>query len=487
MALQVTKPTKGAAKPPKTGGDKPKSELYKRVHQNGDVIEVPVEDIDANPFNDREMVDLDQLAESIREDGLLSPVTLIRRATFAEAHPDAAEGLTKEWVLGPGEHRWRASMLAEQRTIRGILRDDLAPKIRGILLLENVYRTDPSPMEKARQIHDAMEKDGLSIREAARILKMGATSVHKLTELLKLPADAAEAVHRGTLVPTHARKLLTLEDPQKVSGAYQLMEQRGLKVDEAVRLVLAGEPDVENDESEGETAPTGESSDSGTPELEPAGGAVPAQTRVETTDEQPSPDTSENENQPEPEDQPEGEDEKKTEQPAAPKPPAVRKSPKATATADPYAAERDAASADRDAACWSLLQRDDYATAEQVAGAMARALLVPFKQEAARAKAHVWLRKANKLGFDVSNADAYHQAVLSSRDPELIARVTFATALAASEIRAGDRRRRTWDQHDAAHVQLLIESTGYVPETDWEVRELTRHNVSVPEKQPTEG
>ncbi|MGW7594721.1 hypothetical protein ACWGK9_37200, partial [Streptomyces rubiginosohelvolus] len=136
---------------------------------------------------------------------------------------------------------------------------------------------------------------------------------------------------------------------------------------------------------------------------------------------------------------------------------------------------------------WSLLQRDDYATSEQVAGTMARALLVPFKQEAARAKAHVWLRKANKLGFDVSNADAYHQAVLSSRDPELIARVTFATALAASEIRAADRRRRTWDQHDAAHVQLLIESTGYVPETDWEVRELTRHNVSVPKKQPTEG
>ncbi|MER6232580.1 ParB/RepB/Spo0J family partition protein [[Kitasatospora] papulosa] len=445
------------------------------------MITVAVEDIDANPFNDREMVDLEQLADSIRETGLLSPVTLIRRSTFAEAHPEAAEGLTKDYVLGPGEHRWRASMLAEQKTIRGILRDDLAPKIRGVLLLENVYRTDPSAMEKARQINDAMEKDGLSIREAARILKMGPTSVHKLTELLKLPADAAEAVHRGTLVPTHARRLLTLDDPQSVSDAFQLMEQRGLKVEEAIRLVLAGERPVVTDDdqddesdSDAETAADAEEADTETHEPEPA---VPAQTRVEGTDERPAPDSS---------DESEGESQDEPE-PAAVKSPPIRKSPKATATGDPHAAVRDIASADRDAACWSLLQRDEYASAEQVAGTMARALLVPFKQEAARAKAHVWLRKANRLGFDVSNADAYHQAVLSSRDPELIARVTFATALAASEIRAADRRRRTWDQHDAAHVQLLIQSTGYVPETDWEVAELKRHNVSVPEKQPTEG
>ncbi|MGW7594682.1 ParB/RepB/Spo0J family partition protein, partial [Streptomyces rubiginosohelvolus] len=147
MPLSVDKPNKSAAKPPKSAGGTPKSELYKRVHQDGDVIEVPVEDIDANPFNDREMIGLEELAESIRQDGLLSPVTLLRRTAFAEAHPDATEGLTKEWVLGPGEHRWRASMLAEERTIRGIVRDDLAPKIRGILLLENTYRTDPTPLE----------------------------------------------------------------------------------------------------------------------------------------------------------------------------------------------------------------------------------------------------------------------------------------------------------------------------------------------------
>ncbi|MEU0857417.1 ParB/RepB/Spo0J family partition protein [Streptomyces griseofuscus] len=455
------------------------------------MIEVSVDDIDPNPYNDREMVGLEELAESIAEDGLLSPITVIRREAFTTAHPEDAEGLTKTWVLGPGEHRWRATKMAGQATIRGIVRDDLAKKIRGILLLENVYRTDPSPMEKARQIQAAMDKDGLSIREAAKILKMGPTSVHKLTELLKLPADASEAVHRGALVPTHARKLLTLPDSESVSTAFQLMVQRELKVDEAIRLVLA----------EGTSAlPAGESEAAGgQPEEAPvvseaedpsAEGALPRQTRTDHPGDT-LPDQDEGEAEEAGADDQEGEGKDAEQQQAAPAAAPARtalRSPKATATQDPNAAERDAASADREAACWSLLQRDEYATDEQVAATMARALLVPsqLRQEAARAKAHAWLRKANRAQFDVSNADAYHQAVLSSRDSALIARVTFATALAASEIRAADRRRRTWDQHDAAHVQLLIEAVNYVPETDWEVRELTRHNVQVPEKQPTE-
>jgi ParB family transcriptional regulator, chromosome partitioning protein len=226
VPLKVEKPKRTAAKPPPKESSQPKSELYKRVHQDGDIIEVSVEDIDPNPFNDREMVDLEDLAASIQKDGLLSPVTLIRRTAFVEAHPDAADGLTKEWVLGPGEHRWRATILAGKPTIRGVVRDDLAPQIRGVLLLENVYRVDPSPIEKARQIQAAMDKDGLSIRDAARVLKVGPTSVHKLTELLRLPADAQHGVHRGQLLPTHARKLLTLPDHESVSAAYQLMISR---------------------------------------------------------------------------------------------------------------------------------------------------------------------------------------------------------------------------------------------------------------------
>ncbi|MFF0754412.1 ParB/RepB/Spo0J family partition protein [Streptomyces sp. NPDC004267] len=478
MAISMPKPARGAGKAPQKADDTPKSELYKRVQQDGDVIEVPVDDIDANPFNDREMVGIDELAESIKVDGLLSPVTLLRRTTFAKAYPNDPEvqSLTKEWVLGPGEHRWRASIKAGERKIRGILRDDLADRIRGILLLENVYRTDPSPMEKARKVHEAMTKDGLSIREAARILKMGNTSVHKLTELVKLPAEVAEAVHRGYLVPTHARKLLALGEPESVSAAYRLMAEHKLSADEAVDRVLAGGPSAANIEP-APAEPTS-SSDSSDPSAKPD---VPQQTRIEQSegslensedaaDEKADNDSSALVLKPEPETRP------------------APKSPKATATPDPNAAERDTASAHRDAACWSLLSGDTQITSEQMAGVMARALLQPQKQEAApRAKAHVWLRKANRHGFDVTNSDAYHQAVLSSRDPELIARVTFAAALAASEIRAADRRRPRWDQHDAAHVQFLMDTTGYVVETDWERQELTRLNVTVPEGQPTEG
>jgi ParB/RepB/Spo0J family partition protein len=464
MALQVKKPSRKPS--PRPAGDeeqKPKSELYKRVHQNGDILDIPVGDIDPNPFNEREMVGLDEMAESIAEVGLINPITILRRETFAQAHPGAAEGLTKKWILGPGEHRWRATMLAGKPTIRAILRNDLARQVRSILLLENAHRADPTPIELARQVHKAMTEDGLSIREAAKILKMGATSVHKLTELLKLPDEVSDSVHRRDLLPTHARKLLKLDDPDDVVAAWRLMcasrenpDEPDLKPEDAVRLVLARQQlTVPPENSEERPAETTEDQGS---EQEP----------------------------PPPEDPPVPKPREKATEPK-PEPRFQWKKEKSPyRTVDPQAAERDTAAADRDAGCCSFLEGDDIGTPEQVSEVISRALLVPVQQAAARARAHAWLSKAGTSGLNMSNSDAYHEAVLASGNTTLIARVTFAIALAAGEIRAADRRRRTWDRHDAAHIRFLIEVARYMPETEWERRELTKFGVPVPDREPTE-
>jgi hypothetical protein len=100
-----------------------------------------------------------------------------------------------------------------------------------------------------------------------------------------------------------------------------------------------------------------------------------------------------------------------------------------------------------------------------------------MQQGPARTRAHKWLRDAETAGFNINDTDSYFEAVLSSGQTDLVNRVALATALAAGEVRARDGRRQ-WDRTDAEHVRLLIDATGYVPETAWEREQLVKFGVT---------
>lgn len=471
MPIEVQRPKRSTGKSTKRNEEAsatttPKSELYKRVPQNGDLLDVPIEDISPNPFNDREMRGLEEMAASISEVGLLSPVLLLHTDTFAASYPEAAKTISTKYVLGPGEHRWRASQMAGLTKIRGFLRDDLAPRIRATLLLENLQRTDPSPMEFARKISQIQEEDGLSVRDIAKIIGSGPTTVQRHLELLRLPPDVQEAVHNKDLRPSHARRLLELGDSEQIRAAWTLMREQDHTVSAAVHAVMSGKAVPQGNTEPATTPNTGPSATGTSPD---AGTGSEQEDGTDTSDrgEKAAPETGA------PVPQPRSE---KT----APKEAAPGRSSTA-APPGPTAAERHTAATVRDEVCRELLATDEYASPDQVNAAVARALLTSFQQKAAQARAHQWLRRSGRAEFDISDSPAYHQAVLSSGNQDLVNRVVFATALAAAEIRASDRRRHEWDRQDVAHVHLLIAAAGYEPQTDWERAELRRHSTAVPQ------
>ncbi|WP_086685966.1 ParB/RepB/Spo0J family partition protein [Streptomyces pseudogriseolus] len=411
---------------------------------DGDALKLKTSDISANPFNDRDLGDVTQLAESIAKDGLLQDIVVMHASAFTKHYPEEAERITTKYVIAFGERRWRAHQHIGKEEISAVLRNDVAPKIRRVLFVENFHRKQLSPIEEARRFHTLHTKDGMSYREIVEELSLGGPNhVARRLELLKLPPALQDIVGTddGPGVTLARNILAQLAEPEEQVRAWELIRDEGLTLKQAVDRIHNADP-----------VPQGNTP---APVEEPAPAAVP---QGNTTD-VPAPRTTGD----------------------APKSAAAK--PKTTASgtaADRDTVERNHASADRDQACRQLVADSSKLTPAQHAALMGRTLLAPMQQGPARTRAHRWLRDAGTAVFDISDTDSYFEAVLSSGQAELVNRVALATAVAAGEVRARDGRRQ-WDKTDAEHVRLLIDTTGYVPETAWERAQLDKYGVPVPD------
>ncbi|MER7759473.1 ParB/RepB/Spo0J family partition protein [Streptomyces sp. NPDC097619] len=435
---------------------------------NGEGLSIPVSDISANPFNDRDLGDLTGLADSIKMDGLLQDIVVMHTAAFVSHYPDFAETIGTKYVIAMGERRWSATQVAGIGTIQAVLRNDIAPNIRRVLFVENFHRKDLSPMEEARKFQRMHNEEGMTYREIAEDLSLsGPSYVSRRLELMVLPAQLQELIGaEDGLGVTDARKIAAaLKDPEEQIHAWHLVCDEGLSLKQAIQQIRSGD-----------TVPPGNN----VPEprrvdpaevVDPAKGGMPEPTKQQTTL---SPASAGSETNADPE---------AADPSAQPSAPAVQPS-KAVAAADRHSAARNHASADREQTCLAMIKAGVELTAQQADALFARTLLAPTQQGPARTRAHKWLRDGGKAGFSISDTDSYFEAVLSSGNAELIKTVTIATALAAGEIRARDGRR-PWDQHDAEHVRLLIEVGQHHPESSWEAAQLTKHGIPFPTTAPT--
>ncbi|MFJ5645860.1 ParB/RepB/Spo0J family partition protein [Streptomyces sp. NPDC093223] len=413
---------------------------------DGDKLEVPLDDITPNPFNDRDLGDVTHLAESIAQDDLLQEITVMHTSAFAAHWPQQAEGITTTYVLAFGERRWRAHKELGRPTIAAVLRNSAAPKIRRVLFAENFHRKQLSPIEEARKFHVLNTEEQMSYRAIVEELKLtGPNYVSRRIELLDLPPElqAIVGTDNGPGV-TLARNIKgQFVEAHDQICAWELIRDEGLTLAQAVTRIRDGE-------------------------AVPPGNTMPEDAEDETAPVPPGNITPEDEAAP----VPLGNTTASTPEKRRPTPTA---SGKRVTAADKEAVERNHAAADRDPACRSLAAADKL-TPEQHAALIGRTLLAPIQHGPARTRAHKWLRDEGAAGFDISDTDSYFEAVLSSGQSELVNRVVVATAIAAGEVRARDGRRQ-WDKVDAEHVRLLIEATGYVPETAWERTQLTRFGV----------
>ena len=203
------------------------------------LIEVPIDERLADkPDNPRrKLVDLDDLAESIKARGLLEPLLVVRAEAFAAAQPDAPLGRGVEWVLLAGHRRRAAAVKAGLDRLPAIVRDDQAGPVDSAIstLVENVHRADLAPLEEARAL--SMLRDlGLPQREIAKQTGISQGQVSKRLQLLQMPAEVQEAVDVGEVEVTTALMMAhELPDRSEQLKALEVARAEQRPLDSVVR------------------------------------------------------------------------------------------------------------------------------------------------------------------------------------------------------------------------------------------------------------
>ena len=186
---------------------------------------VPIEALKPNPDQPRKSFDqaeLTELAESIRDKGVLQPI-LVR------PHPKE-DGV---WQIVAGERRWRASQLARLTQVPVIVRemDDVA--VFEVAIIENVQRADLNPLEEADAYRLLMERFGRTQDAVAGVVGKSRSHVANTLRLLQLPEEVLWYVRNGKMSAGHARALITAPNPGEL--AEQIVRE-GLNVRQAEAL-----------------------------------------------------------------------------------------------------------------------------------------------------------------------------------------------------------------------------------------------------------
>ena len=189
--------------------------------------DVPVERIEPGRYQPRSVMDperLEELAESIKAQGLVQPVVI---------RPLAREG---HYELIAGERRWRATQLAGLKTIPAIVRQIEDESALALALIENIQREDLNPLEEALAIKRLIDEFELTHAEAAHAVGRSRAAVSNLLRLLELDGGVRQLIEKHQIDMGHARALLTLESKDQVRVAHEIVA-KGLSVRQTEQLV----------------------------------------------------------------------------------------------------------------------------------------------------------------------------------------------------------------------------------------------------------
>ncbi|MCL4268874.1 MAG: ParB/RepB/Spo0J family partition protein [Anaerolineales bacterium] len=202
--------------PPASGG-----------HHGGGVQQAAVEDIKRNPRQPRihfKEADLDELAASIREHGVIQPLIVSPKGDGT-------------FILIAGERRLQASQRAGLKTVPVIMRQANNQELLELALIENVQRADLNPMEEAEAYRQLADDFGLSKEKVAERVGKSRVAVTNTIRLLELPDVVKRAVADGTITEGHGRALLGLSTQKAREAAFQTVVNLSLNVRQTEELV----------------------------------------------------------------------------------------------------------------------------------------------------------------------------------------------------------------------------------------------------------
>ena len=160
--------------------------------------EVPVEAIKPNPWQPRTSFDeqeLEELAQSIREHGVLQPV-LVSQLTDGT------------YQLITGERRWRAVKKAGMATLPAMIKEATPQASLELALVENIQRRDLNPLEEAHAFRALLDEHGLTQEQLGQRIGKSRVSITNTLRLLQLPEQVSEALASGVITEGHARAIL---------------------------------------------------------------------------------------------------------------------------------------------------------------------------------------------------------------------------------------------------------------------------------------
>ncbi len=217
-----------------------------RVETEGSskINEIRLDEITANANQPRKDFDeeaLNELAESIREIGIIQPVTL--RQTGEHSYQIIA-----------GERRYRASLLAGKETIPAYIRTASDENVMEMALIENIQREDLNAVEIALAYQHLMEQYGLTQEKLSERVGKKRTTIANYLRLLKLPAQIQMALQNKTIDMGHARALIALDNPRLQMKVFGEIIDKNLSVRRVEEIVKAMNSGDMTDKSTGRTA-----------------------------------------------------------------------------------------------------------------------------------------------------------------------------------------------------------------------------------------
>lgn len=198
------------------------------------INEVPIGQIEANPDQPRREFDsvaLEELANSIKQLGLVQPITVRQLAEH-------------KFQIIAGERRWRASQLAGLTAIPAYIRTIKDENVMELALVENIQREDLNAIEIALAYEHLQEKSGLTQEKVAARVGKSRVAVTNYLRLLKLPAQVQMALQKKEIDMGHARALLSLNSPSQQIKLFHEIQKNAFsvrKVEELCQQLNNGE------------------------------------------------------------------------------------------------------------------------------------------------------------------------------------------------------------------------------------------------------
>ena len=224
-----------------------------QLSQMSSIMMVEIDHISPNPDQPRKQFNqqtLNELADSIREKGIIQPI-------IAEDRGDGT------YIVVAGERRYRAARLAGLTEVPVVSQDFTEDEKLEIALIENIQREDLNPIDEARALQHAIEQSGITQEQLAKRLGKSRPAIANALRLLRLESEMQDALAEGTITPGHARALLALSDDFERKQLFDRIVTDGLSVREAEMTVKGGALDLRALDRQASVADEGGSGDRG--------------------------------------------------------------------------------------------------------------------------------------------------------------------------------------------------------------------------------